>query len=157
MLCRRHLGAGQPGCVTEGAVSLLPTHGDPGAGGQLLLLSLTPGKLSPALLTQMLYPSSAAPKLRGGGQNCCVPHTLQPLWLHPVVAALFARFKASERGKVCAACPLHLLWVFSGLRAAERCILLPPSPSCLGLLHQPCAGSPKLPGAPGHTTHLPLL
>lgn len=54
---------GQPGCVTDGTASLLPAHGDPGTGEQLLPFSLTPGRLSPALLSQMLYLSSAAPKV----------------------------------------------------------------------------------------------
>lgn len=69
---------GQPGCVTEEDMSLLPTHRDPGTGGQLLLLSLTSRRLSPALLSQMLEPSSAAPEIKGSGQNCYVPHTCSP-------------------------------------------------------------------------------
>ena len=56
----------------RGATLLLPGHGDPRTGEQLLLFFLTSGRLSPALLSQMLYASSAAPKVKGRGQNCCV-------------------------------------------------------------------------------------
>lgn len=66
----------QPGCVTDGAISLLPTHEDPGAGEQLLLFSLFPGKLSPALLSLMFYMSSAAPKVKGSGHQPLRPADL---------------------------------------------------------------------------------
>lgn len=123
-------------------MSWLPTHGDPGTGEQSLLFFLPSRRLSPALLSHMLYPSSAAPKIKGSGQNSWVTHLLVP--------ALLAWFKASERGEVCVACPLHLLLVFSGLRAAEQHIMSPPSPPCPDLLHTPCTRSPNLPRAPGH-------
>lgn len=44
-------------------------------GEQFLFFSLTSERLSPALLSHVLYLSVIAPRVQGSGQNCCVPHT----------------------------------------------------------------------------------
>lgn len=148
MLCRRHLSAGTGGaawlCHRGGRVPAPNPQGpwDRGTVAPFLphLWEAEPCLAEPDAVLKFSSTQSQGkwPKL------LCPPH-LQPLWLHPVVPGLLAWFKASERGKVCTACTLRLLLVFSGLRAAEQHILSPPSSSCVGLLHAPCARSPKLP------------
>lgn len=98
----------QPGSVTEGAVSPIPTQEDLRPGEQLLLASLTPWEaVSPALPSQMSNPSLAAPEVKRGGLNSCVP-----LQLHPVVPALLAGLKASANCVVFAPCIFS--WCFQG-------------------------------------------
>lgn len=112
---------GQPSCVTKGALSLFPNPWGPFGGTVSALLphlwEAEPCLAEPHGCTWVSQQSQGKwPKL------LCPTH-LQPLWLHSVVPALLAWFKASGWRKVCTAFPLHLLFRFSGLKPAEQHIL----------------------------------